>query len=522
MRRRGGDMGTEIFRRGLAGLAAALLGLGLVACEPGDPVDAGIDGAAPNRPADAAVISDSGRYVAFVSAASNLVPSDTNGVSDVFVRDRSTGALTRVSTTSSGGQLNRASGGSVQCSRDAEGTRVDCSYGRSMDHRSLAISDGGRYVAFLSAATNVPGAPALPQAYVKDRTTGALRLASRSATGAPANDFTFALELQGDGSTLAFWSAAGNLQGPRVEFSSLYLVATTGSTGPDRWQSGSDCLPGFLDECSLFAHDIAPSLADNGRLAYTASFFEGWSFGHPVGIRPLVRAGGDAVSYQRISFDFPGGHTVQMLDHGRYLEDDTTGTSSEVVPGNVEAAAKDVSGDGRLVVSVTDRVRVRTVDRVLQMRHRVNTGGGAYTGPTGTWQADRGFSGGSAFVTDADVFDDAGDPRIYRSERWGMSGYRLAVPNGRYRVRLHFAEISPCCPEAGDRVFDVRLESALVLDDFDVIRSGPYYEDGTPVGPFHAVRREFVTTVQDGFVDIGFSRVVQAPKISAIEVMDAR
>jgi hypothetical protein len=36
------------------------------------------------------------------------------------------------------------------------------------------------------------------------------------------------------------------------------------------------------------------------------------------------------------------------------------------------------------------------------------------------------------------------------------------------------------------------------------------------------VRREFVTTVQDGFVDLAFSRGVQQPKISAIEVMDAR
>jgi hypothetical protein len=510
----------RIFRRGLAGLAAALLGLGLVACEPGDPVDAGIDGAAPNRPADAAVISDSGRYVAFVSFASNLVPSDTNGVSDVFVRDRSTGALTRVSTTSSGGQLNRASGGSVGCFQDNEGIRVDCSYGPSIDHRSLAISDDGRFVAFLSAATNVSGAPAFPQAYVKDRATGALLLASHSPTGAPANDFTFALELQGDGSTLAFWSAASNLDGPRVEFSSLYIVATSGTAAPQRWHAGSGCFTDFIDECGLFAHDIAPSMSDTGSLVFTSEFFGGQS--GPDRIRPLVTADGRFTSYQRVTYDFPGGHTVVMVDHGRYLEDSGGGPVAEVVPGNVEAAAKDVSGDGRLVVSVTDRVRVRTVDRVLQMRHRVNAGGGAYTGPTGSWQADRGFSGGSVFVTDADVFDDAGDPRIYRSERWDMSRYRLAVPNGRYRVRLHFAEISPCCPDVGDRVFDVRLEGALVLDDFDINRAVGTFEDATPRGSFIALRREFVTTVQDGFVDLAFSRVVGAPKISAIEVMDAR
>src|SRR5438309_1923695 len=42
-------------------------------------------------------LSADGRYVAFTSAASNLVPGDTNGVSDVFVRDRVTGATERVS-----------------------------------------------------------------------------------------------------------------------------------------------------------------------------------------------------------------------------------------------------------------------------------------------------------------------------------------------------------------------------------------------------------------------------------------
>jgi hypothetical protein len=508
-------------RRAAVAVVVALVGLGVVACEPGDPVDAGIDGAAPNRPADTAVISDNGRYVAFVSLASNLVPSDTNGVRDVFVRDRSAGSLTRVSTTSSGGQLDRASGGSVHCFRGNEGGAADCSYGPSVDHRSLAISDDGRYVAFLSAATNVAGGPAFPQAYIKDRTTGVLRLASHSPSGAPANGFTFSLELQGDGSTLAFWSAAGNLDGPPVEFSSLYTVAMIGAGAPVREHAGSRCFSYFLDECGLFAHDIAPSMSDFRQLAFTASFSDGAAPGRPARIRPLVRADSNGVSWQRITFDFPGGHTVDMVDHGRYFEDETTNTSSEVVPGNVEPAAKDVSGDGRLVVSVTDRVRVRTVDRVLQVRHRVNAGGGAYNGPTGAWQADRGFSGGSAFVTDADVFDSAGDPRIYRAERWGMSSYRLAVPNGRYRVRLHFAEISPCCPDPGDRVFDVRLEGALVLDDFDVVSAGPRYEDGTPIGPFYAVRREFVTTVQDGFVDVGFSRMVQAPKISGIEVMDA-
>jgi Tol biopolymer transport system component len=78
-------------------------------------------------------ISADGRFVAFLSDASNLVPGDTNGVKDVFVRDRRTGTTRRVSVSSAGAQ-----------SKD------------SSDHP--ALSADGRLVAFQSGASNlVPG-----------------------------------------------------------------------------------------------------------------------------------------------------------------------------------------------------------------------------------------------------------------------------------------------------------------------------------------------------------------------------
>ena len=55
-------------------------------------------------------ISPDGRFVEFTSSASNLVNNDTNGVSDIFVHDRQTGETTRVSVNSQGGQRNGASG----------------------------------------------------------------------------------------------------------------------------------------------------------------------------------------------------------------------------------------------------------------------------------------------------------------------------------------------------------------------------------------------------------------------------
>jgi len=51
-------------------------------------------------------ISADGRIVAFQSWASDLVPGDTNGTADVFVRDRFTGTTTRVSVSTSGEQAN--------------------------------------------------------------------------------------------------------------------------------------------------------------------------------------------------------------------------------------------------------------------------------------------------------------------------------------------------------------------------------------------------------------------------------
>src|SRR5262249_16806999 len=62
-----------------------------------------------NNPSITPALSADGRYVAFVSGATNLVPGDTNGVFDVFVRDRQTGTTERISVASDGTQANGAS-----------------------------------------------------------------------------------------------------------------------------------------------------------------------------------------------------------------------------------------------------------------------------------------------------------------------------------------------------------------------------------------------------------------------------
>jgi Tol biopolymer transport system component len=126
-------------------------------------VDSG--GTQGNDESFASAISGDGRYVAFSSAATNLVSGDTNGTFDIFVHDRQTGATTRVSVDSSGAQGNDHSG-------------------------RVAISGDGRYVAFSSEATNLDGTDAngtLGDIYVHDRQTGATTRVSVDSGGAQGN-----------------------------------------------------------------------------------------------------------------------------------------------------------------------------------------------------------------------------------------------------------------------------------------------------------------------------------------------
>jgi Tol biopolymer transport system component len=101
-----------------------------------------------------------GRYVAFVSAANNLVAADTNGIADVFVRDLQAGVTTLASV---GAALVSTSSGS----------------------ESPDITPDGRYVAFSSTATNlVAGVPNAQDIYVRDLVGGTTIWASTGAGAA--------------------------------------------------------------------------------------------------------------------------------------------------------------------------------------------------------------------------------------------------------------------------------------------------------------------------------------------------
>ncbi|WP_176956091.1 malectin domain-containing carbohydrate-binding protein [Catalinimonas alkaloidigena] len=91
-------------------------------------------------------------------------------------------------------------------------------------------------------------------------------------------------------------------------------------------------------------------------------------------------------------------------------------------------------------------------------------------------------------------------------------GYHLPVTNGRYQVRLYFAELNK--GGVGQRVFDVNLEGgAPELVSFDIVQAAGSQNV--------ALMRQFELEVSDGVLDIDFIRRVENAKVSAIEVVPA-
>ena len=150
-------------------------------------VSVGVGGAQAQDGSFAAAVSATGRFVAFVGAASNLVSGDTNAIQDIFVRDRSAGTTSRVSV-GAGGQADAASLPPVDISAD------------------------GRHVSFLSAARNLVVGDTNDQTdvFVRDRTARTTRRAS-VGVGGQADGFSFDAALSADGAHVAFTSVATNL-----------------------------------------------------------------------------------------------------------------------------------------------------------------------------------------------------------------------------------------------------------------------------------------------------------------------
>jgi len=149
-----------------------------------------------------------------------------------------------------------------------------------------------------------------------------------------------------------------------------------------------------------------------------------------------------------------------------------------------------------------------------QLPVRVNCGGASYTDSNGqVWKADTGFNTGTGSSNTA-VTTGTSDPVLYRSNRFSQTAtpliYSFPVANGNYRVNLLFAENSGGQQAVGARVFKVKINSATVLQNFDIFAAA---------GANAALVEGFNATVTNGTMAIDFDKLVQNPKINAIEIL---
>jgi hypothetical protein len=153
---------------------------------------------------------------------------------------------------------------------------------------------------------------------------------------------------------------------------------------------------------------------------------------------------------------------------------------------------------------------------------RVNCGATeSYTDKAGnTWAADQLWETGRTWGADGGLTVDRGDlgitgtdaPRVYELERYSMSSYKFTVPNGKYTVRLHFAETYDGITAAGERVFSVSLAGREVLKDLDVFKDAG--------GALKPLVKEFKgVSVEDGQLVVGFTSNIQNPEINGIEIL---
>jgi Tol biopolymer transport system component len=201
-----------------------------------------------NQSSQQPVLSGDGSYIAFSSFASNLVPGDTNGTADVFVKNVLTGNIERVSVASDGSQ------------GDGE-------------NYAPSISADGRYVAFLSTASNFfPGDSASSwDIFIHDRQTGQTKHVDSGVHGGDSNNGP---SISGDGRYVAY--AKTVIESPI--FTSDPFYSGTHVFIYDQQTGGYDCASNYYVDGTLgllfFSGDGAsgyPSISGNGRyVAYTS------------------------------------------------------------------------------------------------------------------------------------------------------------------------------------------------------------------------------------------------------------
>ena len=322
-------------------ILAVVVGTTLVAGMPSGSATAGDltlistadDGTKGNDESYPGSISADGTRVAFSSRASNLDPAATDGTENVYVKDLASGDLVLVSVTEGG------------ISGDNNST-------------TPSLSADGAVVAFQSDAENLHPAssPEAGEIYLKDLTTGQLSIVSAGDDGTTGNLDSWAPSISADGTMVAFYSFASNLDPADTDlFSDVYVKnVVTGEL--TLVSAGDDGTKGDLDSnspsISADGTKVAfSSQASNLDPADTDSIFDIYVKDLVTGDLDLVSTADDGTKADRSSFGAqlsPDGGVLGFISQANNL--DPSDTTDDIL----DAYVKDLATGAVTLISTAD------------------------------------------------------------------------------------------------------------------------------------------------------------------------
>ncbi|MBN8916701.1 MAG: PD40 domain-containing protein [Rhizobiales bacterium] len=289
--------------------------------------------------------SPDGQKIAFVSTASNVVTGDTNGGSDVFIKDFSTGAVTRASTGSTGKQISGSSGDPV-------------------------FSPDGTKMVFVAGVQNLPGDTDGSGLYVKDLKTGiATQIAINEANPSHATR-GFNADFSPDGTKLVF-VAWGDQSGPKFGGDSQCIYIKDLNSGDVTYvtaASAHQVLPVFSPDGTKIAFvSSESSVVPGGEIWGTHLYLKDVQTGEitcvssPDGVLPNDGSVGDSFSFSSngTKIVFSSSESTLPGNTGGvsniFVADLETGTITRIAPDANGASSDPVfTPDGAHVIFVSD------------------------------------------------------------------------------------------------------------------------------------------------------------------------